>query len=180
MLWERFGWLAWLLGAIWVVEGINLATGYALNSWLGLRPREVGGLDGIVFMPVLHGSVTHAAANSVPLAILGALLSTTARRLVFSASVLIVVLGGLGVWIFGKTAVHVGASGLLFGWFGYLVARGIVERRPIPLLVSLGVAFFYGTMIWGILPGQPGVSWEAHLFGALAGVAAAIALRGAR
>jgi membrane associated rhomboid family serine protease len=174
---ERFLWLAVLLGVIWAVEVVNLITGYALNGWLGLRPRSFGGLDGVLFMPLLHGSLSHAAANTVPLAILGVLMVATAQRVVLFASVVIVVLGGLGVWLFGSTAIHVGASGLIFGWFGFLVARGVLEKRAIPLLVAAGVAMFYGTMMWGVLPGQPGVSWESHLFGGAAGIFAAFVSR---
>lgn len=175
---KRFGWLAALLAVIWVAEAVNLLTGNALNGWLGQRPRSLGGLDGIVFMPLLHGSIAHAAANTAPLAVLGALLVITARSVAVMASLLIVVLGGLGVWLFGTPAIHVGASGLIFGWFGFLVARGLVEKRLVPLLVAAGVALVYGTMVWGVLPGQPGVSWESHFFGALAGIVAARALRG--
>lgn len=174
---ERFGWIVGLLGVIWLVEAINLLTGYALNGWFGLVPRSLAGLDGILFMPLLHGSLAHAAANTAPFAILGGLLAVTARQSVLTASALIVGLGGLGVWLVGSTAIHVGASGLIFGWFGFLLARGIVERHPVPLLVALGVAAVYGTMIWGVLPGQAGVSWESHLFGGAAGVLAALVLR---
>ena len=177
MTYKQFGWLATLLGVIWAVQVINLVTGYALNGWFGLIPRTFGGLDGIVLMPVLHGSVEHALANSLPLAVLGGLLGLTAPRNVLAASAIIVVLGGGAVWLLGQSAVHVGASGLVFGWFAYLVARGIVEKRPIPVLVAIGVALAYGTMVWGVLPGQPGVSWESHLFGAAAGIAAAFVLR---
>ncbi|MEO1308411.1 MAG: rhomboid family intramembrane serine protease [Pseudomonadota bacterium] len=174
---QRFGWIAALLVVIWAVELVNLATGYALNRWFGLLPRSFGGLDGILFMPLLHGSISHAAANTVPLAVLGGLLAATAQRVALSASAMIVGLGGLGVWVFGKTAIHVGASGLIFGWFGFLVARGWVERRPIPLMVAAVVVIAYGTMVWGVLPGQPGVSWEGHLLGAIAGIFAAFVLR---
>ena len=140
-------------------------------AWLAAA--QVSGLDGIVFMPLLHGSLAHAAANTIPVVVLGGLVAATAHRVAFVASALIVVLGGLGVWLFGSRAIHIGASGLIFGWFGFLLARGILERRPIPLLIALAVFAVYGTMLWGVLPGQPGVSWEAHLFGALAGLATA-------
>ncbi|WP_299924124.1 rhomboid family intramembrane serine protease [uncultured Pelagimonas sp.] len=173
----RFYWLAVLLGVIWAVELVNIATGYVLNGWLGLLPRSLSGLDGVLFMPFLHGSFGHAAANTIPLVVLGSLVAITAQRLVLMASLIIVALGGIGVWLFGAAAIHVGASGLIFGWFGFLVARGVVEKRAVPLFVALGVVLFYGTMIWGVLPGQPGVSWESHFFGCVAGVFAAYSLR---
>ena len=174
---KQFQWLVVLLGAIWAVEIANLATGYVFNTWLGLRPRTLSGLDGILFMPLLHGSIAHAAANTVPLAVLGGLLQATASRVSLAASGIIVGFAGAGVWLFGSSAIHVGASGLIFGWFGFLVTRGWVEKRPLPLLVAVGVTLFYGTMICGVLPGDDGVSWEAHFFGALAGVIAAFSLR---
>lgn len=174
---RRFGWLMGLLGLIWVVQVVNLVTGYALNNWFGLIPRAFGGLDGIALMPLLHGSVGHAASNSVPLLVLGGLMTVTAQRDTVAASCVIVGLGGIGVWVFGRDALHVGASGLVFGWFAFLVARGIVEKRLIPLITAIGVGLVYGSLVWGVFPGQPGVSWEAHLFGALGGIVAAIALR---
>ncbi|MBV7393226.1 rhomboid family intramembrane serine protease [Mameliella sp. DP3N28-2] len=176
---ERFGWLIGLLAVIWGVEAVNLVTGYRLNDWFGLQPRTLSGLDGVALMPLLHGSVAHAAANTVPLAVLGGILVLTARQVAIMATLVIVFVGGLAVWLLGNPAIHVGASGLIFGWFGFLLARGVVERRPGPLAVAVGVAVVYGTMIWGVLPGQPGVSWESHLFGAGAGVLAASLLRGA-
>lgn len=177
MVLERFLWLAILLATIWAIEVVNVISGYALNQLFGLRPRSLGGLDGILFMPFLHGSLGHTVTNTAPLLILGGLLAATAQRLVLPASIIIVALGGLGVWLFGATALHVGASGLIFGWFGFLLTRGVMERQLVPLLAATGVAFLYGTMLWGVLPGQPGISWEAHLFGAAAGIFAGYALR---
>ncbi|KIT14233.1 rhomboid family intramembrane serine protease [Jannaschia aquimarina] len=174
----RFAWLVVLLSAIWVVQAVNWVTGYVLNGWLGLIPRTVAGLDGVLFMPLLHGSFSHAAANTGPLAVFGGLLTLTARAHIAPATAIVVALGGFAVWVLGGAAIHIGASGLIFGWFGYLLARGLVDRRPVPLLVTVGVALIYGTMLWGVLPGQPGVSWEAHLFGAVSGICAAFLLRG--
>lgn len=170
-------WPIVLLAVIWVVQALNLVTGYSLNPTFGLIPRSFDGLDGVLFMPLLHGSLSHAVANSVPLVVLGYLMAISARRVVMSASAIIIVLSGLGVWIFGNAAVHIGASGLIFGWFGFLVARGVFERRLMNLLIAGGVLLFYGSMVWGVLPGQDGISWESHLFGALAGAFAAYAMR---
>jgi membrane associated rhomboid family serine protease len=177
---EQLWWPIVFLGIIWGVQVVNLVTGYTLNRWFGLIPRTVSGLDGILFMPILHGSLAHAAANTVPLALLGGLMAVTAPRVALASSAIIVGLGGLGVWLFGKTAIHIGASGLIFGWFGFLLVRGLVEKRPVPLLIAASVAVVYGGMFWGVLPGQPGVSWEAHLFGAAAGVVAAVVTQSKR
>ena len=174
---ERFKWLFVLLGVIWAVQVLNLLSGYSLNGWFGLLPRSFGGLDGILLMPFLHGSIMHAVSNTFAIIALGGLMAVTARHVVLPVSALIIAAGGFGVWMFGKTAIHVGASGLIFGWFAYLLARGFVEKSLVTVLVAAGVALFYGSMIWGVLPGQPGVSWEAHLFGAAAGVLASFVFR---
>jgi membrane associated rhomboid family serine protease len=108
---------------------------------------------------------------------MGALLAATATRALIAVNAVIVGIGGALVWLFGSTAIHIGASGLVFGWLGFLVARGVVDRSPVTLGAALLVGLLYGAMFWGVLPGRPGVSWEAHLFGALAGVAAAIVIR---
>jgi membrane associated rhomboid family serine protease len=107
---------------------------------------------------------------------MGALLAATATRALVAVNAVIVILGGALVWVFGGFAVHIGASGLVFGWFGFLCARGLVDRSPITLGAALVVGAVYGSLIWGVFPGQPGVSWEAHLFGALAGAVAAMVI----
>lgn len=174
---SRLGVLAAFVGVMWAVHTVNWIFGYNLNVVFGLLPRHVSGLDGIVAMPLLHGDFEHLMANTPPVLLMGALLAATATRALIAVNAIIVVLGGVLVWLFGATALHVGASGLIFGWFGFLVARGVVDRSPVTLGTSLVVGVLYGSMIWGVLPGQPGVSWEAHLFGALAGAAAAFLVR---
>ncbi len=165
------------VAALWLIQALNWATGYALNGAFGLIPRHVGGLDGIVGMPVLHGSFEHLMMNTAPLLLLGALLAATVTRALLAMNVIVVGLGGLLVWLLGQSGIHIGASGLVFGWFGFLVTRGLVDRSPVTLGASLVVVLLYGSIIWGVFPGQPGVSWEAHLLGALAGAAAAVWLR---
>ena len=169
--------LAAFVGLLWAVQVINWATGYRLNGAFGLIPREVTGLDGIAGMPILHGGFAHLAANTPPLLVMGGLLALTATRALVAVNAVVVGAGGLLVWLLGSPAVHVGASGLVFGWFGFLVARGVVDRSPVTLGAALLVGTLYGAMVWGVLPGRPGVSWEAHLFGALAGAAAAVVVR---
>ena len=173
----RLAVLAAFIAALWVLQAVNWATGYGLNRAFGLIPREVEGLDGIAGMPLLHGSFAHLLSNTAPLAVMGALLAATATRALVAVNAVIVGAGGALVWLFGSTAIHIGASGLVFGWFGFLVMRGAVDRSPVTLLAALAVGFLYGAMIWGVLPGRPGVSWEAHLFGFAAGAAAAFLIR---
>ncbi|GIT91130.1 hypothetical protein JANAI62_15850 [Jannaschia pagri] len=169
--------LGFFVGVLWALQIVNWITGYSLNRAFGLVPRSSYGLDGILGMPLLHGSFGHLAANTPPLVVMGGLLAVTGTRALLAVNGIIVGLGGALVWLLGSAAIHIGASGLIFGWFGFLVARGAVDRAPVPLAVALGVGLTYGAMVWGVVPGQPGISWEAHLFGAVAGVVAAFVLR---
>jgi membrane associated rhomboid family serine protease len=121
-------------------------------------------------------SLSHLMSNTPPLLLMGGLLVATATRALVAVNVVIVALGGALVWVFGSFGFHIGASGLVFGWFGFLCARGLVDRSPVTLGAALLVGAIYGSLIWGVFPGTPGVSWEAHLFGAIAGVIAAIVI----
>lgn len=161
---------------LWVIQAVNWSSGYALNPAFGLVPRQVSGLDGVLGMPFLHVSFEHLIANTPPLLLLGTLLAATATRALLAMNAVVVGLGGLLVWLLGSSAIHIGASGLVFGWFGFLVTRGLVDRSPVTLGASVIVGFAYGSLIWGVFPGQPGISWEAHLFGAIAGAVAAVVL----
>ena len=177
VLLQRLVLLAAFVGALWALQLVNWAVAYRLNPAFGLIPRHVAGLDGILGMPLLHGSFGHLASNTPLLLVMGALLAATATRALIAMNAVIVGVGGMLVWLLGGTAIHIGASGLVFGWFGFLVARGLVNRSPVTLSAALLVGAFYGAMLWGVLPGRPGVSWEAHLYGALAGAAAAVLIR---
>ena len=159
---------------LWVVQVVNWITSYGLNPTFGLIPRYLSGLDGVIAMPLLHGSLAHLMANTPPLLVMGGLLIATTTRALLPVNTIVIVLGGGLVWLFGSSAIHIGASGLVFGWFGFLVTRGFVDRSLITLGAALVVGVLYGSILWGVLPGQAGVSWEAHLFGAVAGAAAAL------
>lgn len=167
------GWVALL----WLVELLDLATGHALDGY-GIIAREPDGLTGIPLAPFLHFGFDHVAANSVPLLALGfvAALSGIRRFLLVCAAV--VVVDGLGVWLVSPSnSITAGASGLVFGLFGYLLVRGFVERRPLGVVVGVVIAALWGSSILlGILPNDSGVSWQGHLFGLLAGGAMAFAL----
>ncbi len=171
---KRFSPLLLLLGAIWGVAVVNLVTGHALVQF-GIVPRSVSGLVGIPLAPFLHFGLAHAFSNSLPLLILGGLLLVSNRTSFWHVTGAAIVGGGLLTWALARGApnVHVGASGLLFAYFGYLVTRGIVERSIAAMSTTLIVVFLYGGMIWGVLPGRPFISFESHLFGFVTGVAVA-------
>jgi len=165
--------LAAFVAMLWAIQVVNWIIGYGLNPVFGLIPRQVSGLDGVVAMPLLHGSFAHLMANTPPLLVMGGLLVATTSRALLAVNVMVIGIGGALVWLFGGAAIHIGASGLVFGWFGFLMARGLIDRSPVTLGAAMLVGVLYGSLLWGVLPGQPGVSWEAHLFGAIAGAAAA-------
>lgn len=153
------------------MQVLNLLSGYALNAF-GLLPRSLHGLWGIAFSPFLHQSVAHLASNLVPFVVLGWFVAALSVRRFVAVSAVIVLVGSLLVWIFGRTAIHVGASGWVFGLWGYLLAQGWIERSLQSLAVALLVLVGYGGMIFGFLPAQ-GMSFESHIAGALAGALAA-------
>lgn len=160
------------IALLWVLEVVNLLLGHRLSNW-GIVPRSVMGLVGIPLSPLLHGSVFHLLMNTVPLVVLGGLVMLQGREAFFFATWWIILVGGIGVWVIGRTAVHVGASGLIFGYFGYLVARGWYGREPLALLGGLLTVLLYSGLLWGVFPTRMPISWEAHLCGLGAGVLAA-------
>jgi len=157
---------------IWAIEILNYVLGHPLSN-LGIFPRNVWGLPGILLTPFIHQGFEHIIMNSISLIILGILISLKNHRIFFKISLFIIIVGGLGVWIFGRPASHIGASGLVFGYFGFLLARGWYGRDFGSIFISLVTIFLYGGMIFGIFPGQAYISWEAHLFGFIAGILSA-------
>lgn len=161
--------VALLVGAMWVLELVDLALGGRLDAF-GIEPRDADGLTGVVAAPLLHAGFLHLLANTSGLVVLGMLLAATTRTFWWTCG-LITVIGGLAVWLVAPSGtVHLGASGLLYGMAAYLVARGVLERRLVSVLVAGVVVLLYGGLVLGLLPGRPGISWQSHLFGALAGV----------
>lgn len=157
---------------MWIVEGIDLFAG-DLDS-AGIRPRELDGLPGIALAPFLHGGFGHLIANTVPFAVLGGVIALGGLVRVAAVSAIVAVVGGLGTWLTAPAdTVHIGASGLVFGFTTYLIARGIFSRRLLHFGVGLVILGTYGTtLLFGLVP-VPGVSWQGHLFGAVGGVVAA-------
>jgi membrane associated rhomboid family serine protease len=162
------------LGISWAALGANTVLGGVLNHF-GIVPRTERGLLGIIFAPFLHGNFAHLAANSVSLLILGWLtLAFAGQKRFWIVSVAAALGAGLAAWTLGAPGtVHIGASGVIFGYLGYLMLSGWFARRLTPILVSLGVTTLWGGMVLGVLPGQVGISWQAHLGGFLGGVLAA-------
>jgi membrane associated rhomboid family serine protease len=167
-----------LVAMAWIVElGDFLVPGRWLDSH-GIQPRTWNGLWGILFAPMLHGSFAHLMANTIPFLVLGFLVMLRGLGTFVGVSLLVIVMGGFAVWLLAPTnTIHIGASGLIFGYIGYLMARGYFERSLGSLAIALLVAVAYGGALWGVLPGQIGISWQGHLFGFLSGIASAGLLR---
>jgi len=159
-----------LIAVIWVVEVVNVFLGHSLTSF-GVLPRSLFGLIGIPVTPFIHGSIWHAVMNTVPLAILGGLTIITGEKRFWSATVGIILISGILVWIFARGANHVGASGLVFGYFGLLITRAVIERTPLAIIVGFLTVIFYGGLLIGLLPLRAHVSFEGHLAGLIAGIA---------
>lgn len=165
--------LGGMVGSMWVLEIVDKILGGALDQY-GVVPRTLVGLRGILFAPFLHGGFAHLMSNTVPLLVLGLIIMLRRKRDLAYVSVLSGLVGGAGIWLIGASnSVHLGASILVFGYLGYLLSRGIFERRFWPIVGSVVVFFLYGGALFGVLPGQAGISWEGHLFGFLGGILSA-------
>lgn len=164
------------VGFLWLLEGIDTVMHNSLDQW-GIHPRDGEAARGIAMAPLLHGGWQHLAANSVPALILGFVGLAAGIWRFLAATAIIWVGSGIGVWLTGGTGtVVIGFSGVLFGWTTYLIVRGLFTRQALDLIVGVVLAVVYGGMLWGVIPGQPGVSWQAHLWGAVFGVVAAVLL----
>lgn len=165
--------LGGLLALMWGVEIVDFFLRGRLD-WFGIIPRTTVGLGGIVFAPFLHGNFRHLIANSVPFIVLGWLVMLRCTSDFWVVSGVSMLVGGFGAWLFGAPrSVHIGASGVIFGYFGFLLVRAWLEKSVSSILLALIAAGLYGGLIWGVLPLQRGVSWQAHLFGLIGGGIAA-------
>lgn len=177
----RFQLLGIVFISLWSVEIIDFLFFRGRLNQYGIRPRSLSGLWGIPLAPILHGDFNHLIANTLPLLTLSWWVMLRSIRTWVMATVIITVLGGTGTWLFGGLlsllsgvqTVHIGASGLVFGYLGFLLGRGLYERTMGAIAVALFVLVTYGTMFLGLFPGQQGISWESHLFGFISGIIAA-------
>jgi membrane associated rhomboid family serine protease len=167
-----------LIPVLYLIELLDGATHHHLDAWGGIKPHDVSGLDGIVFAPFLHANFTHLYSNSVPLIITGTFVLARGMKRFLLITGLIALVSGLGAWLIGSSGtVIIGASGIIFGYLGYLLVRGIIERSGWGIAVGLLIGLLYGTQIAGVLPTDERISWQAHLFGLLGGIVAAVLFR---
>jgi membrane associated rhomboid family serine protease len=169
------------LVVLWVVEIVDSAMNGRLDGY-GIRPRSLSGLEGLPFAPFLHAGFGHLLSNSVVFAVLGVIAyAAVSLGRFLSLIVLTALSSGLGAWLFGEpNTLVIGSSGVVFGLLGFLLFRGLAERSPGTITVSIMMLLVYGGTISGVLPGSPFVSWQAHLFGFIGGAGAAFLLRSPR
>jgi membrane associated rhomboid family serine protease len=167
-----FAFVGAMVAVMWVVEVLDVA-GLNLDS-NGIHPRDPDTLPDIAFAPFLHAGWGHLVGNTVPFLILGGAIALSGLARTAAVTAIVAVVGGLGTWLIGPANTnHIGASGLVFGFAAYLIARGAFSRNPIHLVAGVGVLAVYGaTLLFSLVP-HPGVSWQGHLFGAVGGVVAA-------
>jgi membrane associated rhomboid family serine protease len=168
--------MAAVVALLWVMEVLDTLLLHALDS-LALDPRVPASLPEVFTAPLVHFGFGHLVANTVPLFVLGFLVALRGLGRFALVSLVIVAVGGVLTWATESPGLVGGASGVVFGYFGFLLARGVFDRRLVDILIAVGVFLIYGGMLWGVLPTQPGVSWKGHLFGLAGGVAAAWVLR---
>src|SRR5829696_955634 len=169
--------LGGLVAVMWVVFFATAASAGALLGF-GIIPRSVIGLRGMLFAPFLHGSFAHLLANSIPFAMMGWFVMLRDSRHFIRVTVAAMLGSGLMAWLLGASgSVHVGASGLIFGYLGFLMFSGFYTRSIPSIVISLLVTVMWGGLIFGVLPGQMGISWQAHLGGFIGGALAARSYR---
>lgn len=161
---------------LWLIQVVNWGLDLELERF-GVNPRQLGGLSGILFAPLLHGSFAHLIANSLPLAVLGTGMLHLYPKSAVSVVPAVYLGSGFAVWLFGRDSIHIGASGLVYGLVTYIFVAGLIRRDRRAIAAALLVSFMYGALVWGVLPLESGVSWETHLAAALIGVTMAFALR---
>jgi membrane associated rhomboid family serine protease len=172
--------VAAMIAVMWVTEALDLLPGVSLDNY-GIHPRDADGLPEIVSAPFLHVGFGHLVSNTVPFAIMGAAIALGGLARVAIVTAVVGLVSGLGTWLIAPAnTVHLGASGLVFGYATYLVSRGVLSRRIVDLVVGVVVVVVWGIgLLQGLLP-QDHISWQAHVFGAIGGVCAASILAGRR
>jgi membrane associated rhomboid family serine protease len=165
-----------LVGLMWVLEVVDVALDHRLDQY-GIEPRDPDGLDGVVAAPFLHVGFGHLLANTLPFVVMGVVIAFEGPLRLVGVTAIVAIVSGLGTWLVApENTIHLGASGVVFGYATYLIARGLFNRRAGELAIGAGVAVLWGGALLGGLEPQRGISWQGHLFGALGGLLAAWAL----
>jgi membrane associated rhomboid family serine protease len=167
----RFIALLWIIQLLQFILPVNF-------GWLGVFPGRIFGLKGILFSPLIHADFGHLLSNTAPLLVLSTMVMFFYRKVALRAFVMIYLLTGLAVWLFGRPVFHIGASGVVYGLVAFVFWSGIFRRNLKAIVLALIVVFYYGSMVMGILPGQEGISWESHLLGGIVGIFTAFWFRG--
>lgn len=159
---------------LWLLELLDQLFWHGALDYYGIQPRTLTGLRNLFLAPFLHKGLNHLLANTAPFLVLGWFVLLRGRRTFFLVTLSAVLCSGLGIWLLGNTyTIHIGLSGVIFGYLGFLLLHGYFERSLQAIALALLAGFLYGGMIWGVLPLQPNVSWLGHLFGFVGGVVAA-------
>jgi membrane associated rhomboid family serine protease len=161
---------------LWIVHLLSLLLNEDLTT-LGLLPRNLIGLLGIITSPLIHADFSHLISNTIPLIILGWIIFYFYPKVSYILFVFIYFLTGLLVWIFARQVYHIGASGIVYGFVSFLFFSGIFRRDNTSITLALVITFLYGGLVWGMIPGWKGISWESHLFGTITGLTAAYLFR---
>jgi len=154
---------------IFLLELANQLLGLPTDL-LGNRPRQIDGLIGIFTMPLAHGDFMHLFNNSASIIVLGGFVFHFYKKVAYKVISFIWLFSGVMVWLLARGTTHIGASGIVYGLAFFLFFSGIFRKDRKSMVIALVISFFYGSMVWGVIPGLPGISWEGHLFGAFAGV----------
>lgn len=164
---------------LYAVEFADQLVGLSLDQY-GIVPRETSGLAGILWAPLLHQGWGHLISNTLPVAVLGFLATSGGLRQFLAVTAAVWFVSGAGTWLVGPAHTdHIGASGLAFGWLVFLLVRGFFLRSAGQVVVAVVLFLYWGGLLWGVLPGQPGISWQEHMFGAVGGVLGARFVAGA-
>lgn len=161
-------WL-WVLGGIWIFNIFNWIIGSRLTIF-GIYPRHLFGLIGIPIAPFLHADFNHLFFNSIPLFVLGLALITMSPEMFIWVTLVVILLSGLGVWLLGRKALHIGASGVISGYFGYILINAYKQPSVITVVLACLAVYYFGGIFLGLFPREEKVSWETHLFGFLSGI----------
>jgi membrane associated rhomboid family serine protease len=161
-----------MIAVLFAIHFVNWILGYRLN-YLGIHPRREIGLPGIIFSPFLHGDFNHLFFNAIPLLALVSFVLLKGMPTFILVTTIIVLLGGAGTWLFGRRGIHIGASGLIMGYWSYLLVLAYQHTTPVSFALAIICVYYFGGLFLNLFPTKIKSSWESHVFGFLAGIAAA-------